>query len=110
MSIKETNSYFFENGTLTVKIFGDIDHHCARQIRESIDSNIFSYKPNRILLNLSSVEFMDSSGLGLILGRYNTACEIGAELIICAPSISVRKILELAGIERIIKIKGDLKV
>ena len=50
---------------------------------------------------------MDSSGLGLIMGRYATAKEIGADFILYQPSKRVRKILELAGIEKIIEIKGD---
>ena len=100
----------YECGTMRVAILGDIDHHCARQMREKIDHAMFHYKPEVVLLNLSRVEFMDSSGLGLILGRYNTAGDIGAELIICSPSKGVTKILELAGIERIIKVEGDLRV
>ena len=106
----ENPQIVFENGILSAKILGDIDHHCAKYVRERIDSSIFEYKPSIVLLDLSSVDFMDSSGLGLILGRYNTASEMGAEFIICSPSSGVKKVLELAGIERIIKIEGDLRV
>ena len=93
--------------TLKVKIKGDIDHHNARSIREKIDTWIFSKKPSLILLDLSLVEFMDSSGLGLIMGRYNSATEIGASFVIYKPNYRVKKILSLAGVERIITIKGD---
>lgn len=96
----------YANGILTAKIISDIDHHCAKQIREKIDASIFNHNPRTVLLDLSSVDFMDSSGLGLILGRYNTACEIGSDFKIYSPSREVQKILELAGIERIIKIEG----
>jgi len=97
----------FTNCILKVKICGDIDHHNARQLREKIDAQIFSKKPRRVVLDFSSVSFMDSSGLGLIMGRYTNAAEIGASLIVYRPSPRVKKILELAGIERIIEIKGD---
>ena len=107
---RENPEIFYENGVLNAKILGDIDHHCAKHVREKIDSAIFDYKPNLVVLNLSCVDFMDSSGLGLILGRYNTACEMGADFIISSPSMGVKKVLELAGIERIIKIEGDLLV
>lgn len=100
----------YENGILNAKILGDIDHHCAKFVREKIDSSMFKYKPHLVLLDLSAVEFMDSSGLGLILGRYNTASELNAEFRIFSPSASVKRILELAGIERIIKIEGDIRV
>lgn len=106
----ESLTVSFERGILTAKIFGDIDHHCAKYAREKIDTAIFEHKPNLVLLDLSGVEFMDSSGLGLILGRYNTASELGSECRIYSPSSSVKKILELAGIERLIKIEGDLRI
>lgn len=97
----------FDASVLTIKIKGDVDHHSAKKIREAIDSFIIEKKPVIIVLDLSSVDFMDSSGLGLILGRYNVACDLGAKLILYNPTRRIRKILELAGIERIIKIEGD---
>ncbi len=97
----------YGNYTLNVKIRGDIDHHSAKGVRERIDDAIMSNKPRFVILDLSSVDFMDSSGLGLILGRYNTATNIGARLILYKPAKRIRRILEMAGIERIIEIKGD---
>ena len=99
----------FGNYTLNVKIRGDIDHHSAKGVRESIDEAIMNHKPHFVVLDLSSVDFMDSSGLGLILGRYNLAEEIGAEVKIIKPAPSVLRILELAGIERIMKIEEGAK-
>lgn len=105
-----TNTYlefFLNDSTLRVDIHGDIDHHSAKRVRESIDAQIESKKPLIIVLELNHVDFMDSSGLGLILGRYTVACEIGAKLILSHPSRRIRRILELAGIERIMEIEGD---
>ena len=97
----------FERGILVAQITGDVDHHSAKLVREKIDLAMFEKKPSLVLLDLSLVDFMDSSGLGLILGRFNTAKELGAELKILSPSRSVQKVLELAGIERLIKIEGN---
>ena len=97
----------YENHILRTKIKGDIDHHNAKRIREEIDAFIFTKKPLMVILDLSSVEFMDSSGLGLILGRYTNATDIGAKFILYHPNKRVKKILELAGIERIMDIEGD---
>ncbi len=102
----EKVKFIFENNVLTVKILGDIDHHSARFVREKIDATIFDLKPVLILLDLSFVEFMDSSGLGLILGRYTLAKDLGCDFKLYKPSASVRKILSLAGIERLMKIEG----
>ena len=105
-----TNTYlefFLNDSTLRIGIHGDIDHHSAKRVRESIDVQIASKKPLTIVLELNHVDFMDSSGLGLILGRYTVACEMGAKLILSRPSRRIRRILELAGIERIMEIEGD---
>ena len=75
----EKTRFSYQDSTLTVKILGDIDHHNAKAVREEADKIIFGRKPRLILLDLSAVEFMDSSGLGLILGRFNLAEEIGAD-------------------------------
>lgn len=97
----------YGNYTLNVKIKGDIDHHSAKGVRERIDESIILNKPRFVILDLSSVDFMDSSGLGLILGRYNSSMNVGARLILYKPTKRIKRILEMAGIERIIEIKGD---
>ncbi|MBQ8163106.1 MAG: anti-sigma factor antagonist [Clostridia bacterium] len=107
MRERESVELVYENQTLNVKIKGDIDHHCAKRVREKIDDAIFSKKPYKISLDLSEVDFMDSSGLGLILGRYTNATDIGAKFSLCNPNKRVKKILHLAGIERIMDIEGD---
>ena len=98
--------FVYENDTLTIKVIGDIDHHSAQGVRSIADGVIFEKRPRLVILDLSAVEFMDSSGLGLILGRYNASEEIGAEFKIYKPARNVQRVLELAGIERIIKIEG----
>ena len=90
--------------TLSIDIEGDIDHHTAKFIRSEIDKAIFYYRPKIALLNVGSVDFMDSSGLGLILGRYTSVKEVGGVLKIVNPSRETEKILALAGIERLIPI------
>ena len=86
-------------------IHGYIDHHNARVIRMQIDDELYKQRPRKLTLDLSRVEFMDSSGLGLILGRFNKASEIGTEFTLLNPADSVRKILDVAGIARLIKIE-----
>lgn len=86
-------------------IHGDIDHHNARVIRMQIDDALYKQRPRKLTLDLSRVEFMDSSGLGLILGRFNKASEMGTEFTLLNPADSVRKILDVAGIARMIKIE-----
>lgn len=103
----ESIEIIYEKHVLKIKIRGDIDHHSAKGIRDKIDNEIFSKRPSMVVLDLSIVEFMDSSGLGLIMGRYANSKEIGANFLIYKPCKKVKKILELAGVERIMEIKGD---
>lgn len=93
-----------KNNRLYITIEGDIDHHSAKYIRDEIDRAIFLFRPMNAVLDLSSVSFMDSSGLGLILGRYTRMKEIGGILKIANPSREIQKILYLAGLEKYIPI------
>ncbi len=90
---------------LTVRITGEIDHHSARVIRRKIDESLYYYRPKTVALDLSEVSFMDSSGLGLILGRFTLARELGGVLRIVDPSENVSKVLDLAGTGRLVTIE-----
>lgn len=95
----------YDEGILIISISGDIDHHSAKPLREEIDSNLYIYRASTVILDLSGIEFMDSSGLGLILGRYTKIKDLGGRLIIANPDDSVIKILTLAGADKLITIK-----
>lgn len=90
-----------ESGELTATLTGEIDHHNARNARETIDKALFKHRPKRLILDLSGVGFMDSSGLGLILGRCALCEELGAAVHLESPSLRVRKVLAVAGIDRL---------
>ena len=89
---------------LSIRIRGEIDHHTAAAIRQGIDATLFEKRPKTLILDLSAVGFMDSSGLGLIMGRYSVMKELGGEMTVWDPSPETRAILTLAGMERLVKI------
>ena len=93
------------NGCLNAAISGEIDHHNARGIRAKIDEKLYLYRPKLVRLDVSNVSFMDSSGLGLILGRFTLARELGGELRVVNPSEGVSRILDLAGTSRLLTIE-----
>ena len=107
--MKEDKMFSHEmcDGVLSVKLMGEIDHHSAVGVRADIDSLIFESRPRKIVLDLSEISFMDSSGLGLIMGRYALARDLGCAMALRSPSVAVMKILTLAGMERMIKIEKD---
>ena len=90
---------------LTARLEGEIDHHTARDMRESIDDAIERHRPNRVVLDFSQVGFMDSSGIGLIMGRYRLLSEHGAQLEIGSTPANLLKMMRLAGLSRL-GIKG----
>ncbi len=92
-------------GLLTVRIRGEIDHHTAVSIRQGIDGLLYERRPRKLILDLSAVSFMDSSGLGLIMGRLSLIRELGGEMTVWNPSRETRGILTLAGMERLVRIE-----
>ena len=94
----------FTGTILKIKLRGEIDHHSAVAVRSAIDDMIRSRRPHDLVIDMSAVDFMDSSGLGLIMGRYNTMKEIGGGVTVADPNPATEKIMSLAGLERIIKI------
>lgn len=105
-----TTEILFENECLFVRLFADIDHHSAAGIREEIDRELYRYRPKRLMIDAGGVGFMDSSGLGLILGRYTKAREIGCDFALYNPTAQIEKILRLAGTDKIIKIERGEKI
>ena len=94
-----------KDGVLYIKLSGDIDHHSAKSVRDSVDGLIRENNPAELELDLSAIEFMDSSGLGLVLGRYKKQTDTGGKMKIINPTRRVMQILQLAGVEKIIKIE-----
>lgn len=88
-------------------LIGEIDHHTASQVRESIDNAIMSKKPTHLIIDFRNVTFMDSSGIGLVMGRYRLLQSLSstATLEIKNVTVQVKKIMELAGLGRIAIIK-----
>ena len=99
----------FDGSAMIAKLSGELDHHGAVAVRTFIDSEICRLSPQKTVLDLSALDFMDSSGLGLILGRYAEVKKLGGDMVVINPNKNVMKILKLAGAERMIKIeKVDL--
>lgn len=90
---------------LTVRIRGEIDHHTAVTVRNGIDAAIFERRPRRLIMDMSGVTFMDSSGLGLIMGRYTVMKELGGDVVVYNPGSEIQRILNLAGLERVVRVE-----
>lgn len=90
---------------LTAVLYGEIDHHSATRLRAEIDAAVERAIPDTLVLDLSGVDFMDSSGLGLVMGRLRTMKRTGGSLVVHEPSDEVLRILDMAGLEKYIVIE-----
>ncbi len=105
------NSEFNElEKMLNIFITEEIDHHTTEKLRRKMDYEITRFMPRKVVFDFSKVSFMDSAGIGLLIGRYKLVKLIGGscEITHCMQSIS--KVLEMSGIEKIIPIQKEEKV
>lgn len=94
-----------ERDKLYVHISGDLDLLVAPSFRAELDKYLDLKQARHLILDFSGVTFIDSSGLGVILGRYKRLTEIGGTLKICNAGAQISKVLELSGLNRIIDIQ-----
>ena len=88
--------------TVTAYLSGELDHHSAKEMREAVDDAVELNMPSKLVLDFKGVSFMDSSGIGLILGRQRVMESLGGGVTVKNPSPSVRRILQVAGLSRLI--------
>ncbi|MBQ1413052.1 MAG: anti-sigma factor antagonist [Clostridia bacterium] len=86
---------------LTALLQGEIDHHTAAELREEIDRAVDILKPEVLVLDFSRVGFMDSSGIGLIMGRFQNVRSYGGSLRVANPPPTVARMMRLAGMGRL---------
>ena len=97
--------YIKKDKQLLVEITEDIDHHVSEKIRRKIDEQITRYMPRKTVFDFSRVTFMDSAGIGMIIGRYKMMKLIGGSLEIVNVGTQTKRILEMSGIGKIIPMR-----
>ena len=87
--------------TVTAYLDGEIDHHSAREMRETIDRELESGNVKLLILDFRDVTFMDSSGIGLVMGRYRQIKFYDGELQVLNTSSQIYKVMRVAGLDRL---------
>lgn len=100
-------NYDSKDKLLNLEINEEIDHHISQNLRRTIDYEIQRRNPKRIILDFNNVYFMDSAGIGMVIGRYKTASMIGAKLEMKNVRKNVKRIFEMTGVLKIIPIIGE---
>lgn len=101
-------NFLLKNNKLYAKIIGELDHHSAVEIREQIDGKVLSDGVSTLIFDLSELVFMDSSGIGVIIGRYKLMKSIGGEVYIVSSNKTINKLLLISGVPDIIKIADSV--
>ncbi len=99
MSVKIT----YDGAVMCAALEGELDHHVAASIRREIDDAVTRDKPRELVLDFRGVSFMDSSGIGLVMGRYRIQQEHEGTLRVEGTSPQIRKVMRLAGLDRLAK-------
>ena len=98
------SKFYEEKKLLVFKITDEIDDCSVQKIRRRADYEIERYMPRKVVFDFDSVTFMDSAGIGLIIGRYKFTNMLGGKLEVANLTQSVRKIFEMSGILKLIPI------
>jgi stage II sporulation protein AA (anti-sigma F factor antagonist) len=88
---------------IIVRLKGDLDHHVASEIKDEVDGLIVLSRINRIAFDFKNVGFMDSSGIGLIMGRYKKIKATEGEIYVCNLGLAIQRIFKLSGLFKITK-------
>ncbi len=88
---------------LIAVLSGELDHHSSLEIREEIDHTFDAFQANNLILSFEKVTFMDSAGVGVIMGRYNKVRSKNGKLVLSGCSEYIDRILDMAGIYTIAK-------
>ncbi|QKY69246.1 anti-sigma F factor antagonist [Lentibacillus sp. CBA3610] len=102
-----TTSFDVKEDVLIVRMSGELDHHEAEVLRNEWKEMIYTNAIKHVVLNLESVTFMDSSGLGVVLGRYKEVLQLGGEMVVCSISAPVHRLFEMSGLFKIVRLEEN---
>ena len=97
-----------EGDRTVVVVGGEIDVYTAPKLQSELTSALAGGKSAHIVVDMSAVEFCDSTGMNVLLAAHRLATERGGDLTLAAPRASVRKILEVTGLESVFTIHDDV--
>ena len=100
---------YLQNGTLTVVLTGEIDHHCAKQYIQSITAKIEAYSPRICILDFNEVTFMDFSGIAVVINALRNMSKIDGELELSGLRQQPMKVFRTSGIDKLVNIKEEVK-
>lgn len=98
---------FIKADTLFIRLTGELDHHTSIHLRDRINSLMDKFEIKNMVFNFKNLTFMDSSGIGVMLGRYQQVKQKKGLLLVCELNANVEKIIQLSGLYKILIITKD---
>ena len=95
--------YETRKNALTVRLTGELDHSAATGIRTELDALIAQTGAKKLICDLDGLEFMDSSGVGLIIGRYKLMSRRGGSVAVRGPDARIDQIFKMAGLYQLVE-------
>jgi len=92
---------------LIVRLSGELDHHTADSARTQMEDAIVRGNVTHLILSLKDLSFMDSSGIGVILGRYKLITSRGGRMVVCDVSPAVQRLFDMSGLFKIVKMEQN---
>lgn len=96
---------YLDDGTLTVALTGEIDHHSAKAYIDAISVKIEVYLPRECILDFQQVSFMDSSGIAVVINALRNMAKINGKLYVCGLGTQPMKVFKTSGIDKLVEIK-----
>jgi len=93
--------------TLVVRLKGELDHHTSEQLKQKLEREIAGGGVENLVLSLKELTFMDSSGLGVILGRYKQISGRGGKMVVCDVAPSVHRLFDMSGLFKILQLEQN---
>ena len=93
-----------EQKLLTVRLEGELDHFRAGNIKKAVEDELLKTGAVNIAFDFSGISFMDSSGIGLILGRYKTVKALGGRIVLFGMRPGIERIMRMSGIDKVAEI------
>lgn len=97
--------FFIQKTVLYVRFNGELDQKSVERIRVRVSELIENYNIEYLVINCRDLSFMDSSGIGFIIGRYNQLKDVNGKIIICEMNDLIAKIINISGLSRIVVLK-----
>lgn len=94
--------------TLVVSLSGELDHHSAKELKNMIEELIKNRSVKNLIFDFSNLSFMDSSGIGVVLGRYKLISSIGGKTAIVSCNRTIDRLLMMSGINKLIETHENL--